>query len=140
MEEFALSIPEAIAIVGSVAAIVFGAFMYVRRMQNPPIGTPVPPNPEENLKECKTEVDDNLKECKTQIDDQLQLQHERISLIKDRVTDADAEIRLASAKLDNIQKMLNDHEGRDVRDFTVLNQKFDKMTDIVIKILSDDKL
>ncbi len=130
MEEFALSIAEAVAIVGSVAAIVFGAFLYMRRMQNPPMGNvPTSPSP-----------DDNLKEHKSQFDKQLQLQHDRISALKDRVTECDAELRLGLAKIDNIEKMCNDHEERDVRDFTALNQKLDKMTDIVIKILSDDKL
>ncbi len=130
MEEFALSIPEAFAIIGSVAAIVFGGFLYVRRMQNHPMADVTPtPSP-----------DDNLKECKTQVDDQLQLQHERISTLKDRITECHAELRLALSKIDNNEKMLDDHEERDMRDFAALNQKFDKLTDIVIKILSDDKL
>ena len=134
MEEFALSIPEAFAIVGSVAAIVFGAFMYVRRMQNPPLSsTPPPIDPVKHS-------DTNLKECKQEVDGSLQLQHDRISALKDRIADCDAEIRLAASKIDNIQKMLCDHEDRDVRDFGVLNQKLDKLTDIIIKILSDDKL
>jgi hypothetical protein len=128
MSDFVLTIPEAFAIIGSVSAIVFAAFLYMRRMKNPPL-SPHVESPEEKLVVCKE-----------QVDAQIQLQHERISVVKDKVAECDADIRLAASKIDTIQKMLNDHEDRDVRDFTVLNKKLDKLTDIVIRILSDDKL
>lgn len=43
-------------------------------------------------------------------------------------------------KIDNLQKQIDDHEKRDIRDFEIINGKFDKLQELLVKILSDDRL
>jgi len=124
MEDFVLTIPEAFAIVGSVVTVVFGIFGYLLKTRNDP------PKSRPAFQKSAQQI----------VEDRIQHAHDRISNLKDQVVNADADVRLLNSKIDNMQKTIDDHEERDIRDFDVLNKKIDKLTDIVIKILSDESL
>ena len=108
-----LSWPAAFAIVGSLVTIVTGLFGYVLRQAG---------------------------DASKQRADQLQLLHARISEVKERLNKDEGDNNLLHVKFDNIQKQLDDHEERDERNFGQINTKMDKMHDILMKILTDEKL
>lgn len=124
MEGFVLTIPEALAIVGSVATIVIGIFGYLLKVKSRDV-------PEQRS---------GPREPTEYLENQVQVAHERISEVKDRVTAVESEVRLTTSKLDAIRQTMVDHQLRDDQDHEVFNKKLDKLMDILIKILTDDKL
>ena len=111
----ALTWQAALAILGSVVAVVTGLFGYLIKVHSSEKHSKLPPDHVENL-------------------------HSRISELKDRVSSVEADSKVALSKMESIEKQLDDHEGRDERDFAQLNEKIDKVTDILLKILTDQKL
>ena len=125
MEGFVLTFPEALAIVGSVATVVLGVFGYLLKIRSkdaPPADKTVTPAPTKYL------------------EGQVQVAHERISEIKDRVTSVEGEVKLTASKIEAIRTSIKEHQIRDNQDHEVFDKKLDKMMDILIKILTDDKL
>lgn len=64
----------------------------------------------------------------------------RISSTTERIADIEGDVKVTSASLRNLQKQLSDHEQRDIDDFKLVDAKIDRLMDIVVKILQDDKL
>lgn len=108
-----LSWPAAFAIVGSLVTIVTGLFGYILRQAG---------------------------YASKQRVDQLQLLHSRISEVKDRVMKDEGDNNLLHLKLTSLEKQLSDHEVREERNLEQLNTKIDKVYEIVMKLLTDDKL
>jgi len=124
MEGFTLTLPEAIAIIGSVVVIVTGVFGYLLKINaNKYSGTP----PKQVAP-------------KTYLETQVQGAHDRISEMKDRVTTVEGEVKLTAEKIEALRAAMKDHQTRDDQDHDVFDKKLDKMMDILIKILTDDKL
>lgn len=107
--------PAAFAIVASIVTIVLGWFGYIGK--NAPAKPVVKP-----------------------IDNQTQLLHNRLSELKDRIYDIETEGKVLTEKFKAFQKQIDDHEKRDITDFHTMNEKLDKLTDLVIRMLQDDKL
>jgi len=64
----------------------------------------------------------------------------RISTATERIADVEGDVKVISSSLRNLQKQLSDHEQRDIDDFKLVDAKIDRLMDIVVKILQDDKL
>ncbi len=109
-----LSWPAVFAIVGSLTTIVVGLLGYLISSQKLKVQSPSA--------------------------DKLQLIHSRISEIKDRTAEIEGDVKLLFDKSDTLAKKIDDHETRDIADFKNLEQKFDKLTDVIMKILQDEKL
>ena len=129
MESFVLTIPEAIAVVGSVVTVVLGVFGYLLKTRNAPAKDRTTTTPTSYL------------------ETQVQGAHDRISEVKDRVTTAEGDIKLTVNKLEAIRQTLLDHQvhfnhshDANDKDHEMFQKKMDKMMDILIKILTDDKL
>ena len=69
-----------------------------------------------------------------------QLIHTRISELKDRLGQVETDTKVALTSIKALQKQLDDHEERDSRDSERLHDKMDRMTEILMKILTDEKL
>lgn len=121
-----MSWPGAFAVLGSVGTVVFGILGYLMKVKNK-----VTPDPQ-----AATDIEKL---------------HTRVSEIKDRVAalDGDAKERVAGLEGDvkelrsyvkSIQKQITDHEHRDIEDFKVIQQKLDKLMEIIIQILQDDSI
>ncbi len=122
MEGFVLTIPEALAIVGSVATVVLGIFGYLLKLRAP------------------KDNDRNIVTPPKYLETQVQGAHDHISDMKDRVGAVESEVRLLESKLDALRQAVADHQVRDDQDHDVFEKKLDKLMDILIKILTDDKL
>lgn len=124
-----MSWPGAIAVLGSVGTVVFGILGYLMRLKK-----------QEKGDAAQTDV---------QQTSDIEKLHTRVSEIKDRVADLDGSVkeRLAShdgdvkelrSYIKSLQKQITDHEHRDIEDFKVIQQKLDKLMEIIIQILQDD--
>ena len=122
MEGFMLTIPEAIAIVGSVATVVLGAFGYLLKTRSAP--------PKDKAAEPPH----------TYLESQVQGAHDRISEMKDRLAAAEGDIKLTVTKMEAMRQTIIDHHSHDVQEHRIIEKKTDKMMDILLKILTDDKL
>lgn len=127
MESFVITIPEAIAIVGSVVTIVLGLFGYLLKVR-----------PTQTAKQERQEKP--AEAGVPYLEGQVQLAHERISEVKDRVIVIEGDVRLTVSKLEAVRAAMSDHQARDDQDHEMFEKKLDKMMDILIKILTDDKL
>jgi hypothetical protein len=54
------------------------------------------------------------------------------------VGELDGEQKVLVVKLENLTKQLEDHNSRDVDDFKVINQKVDKLMEIIVEMLKGD--
>lgn len=123
MTGFVITIPEAIAVVGSVATVVLGVFGYLLK-----------------TRADKTKTEDKDTSTEHYLETQVQGAHDRISEVKDRVVSVEGEIKLTLSKVEAIRQAMTDHQARDNQDHEIFQKKLDKMMDILIKILTDDKL
>lgn len=114
-----LTWPGAFAVVGSLVTIITGIFGYLiathRLKRFPGFQHPQSVNDYEKL-------------------------HARISAIVDRVAVNEGDLKEVRVSIRNLQKGIADHEQRDIQDFNLVESKLDRLMDIVVKILQDDKL
>ena len=115
-----LSWPAATAIVASVVTIVTGLFGYVMRQRT--IDNPTPQSP---LDSCV---------------EQVQLVHTRVSEVRDRLSSIEGDSKVMIQRVESLQKQVDDHTVRNAKQLETDEHKIDKVMDILIKILSDDKL
>ena len=115
-----LSWPAATAIVASVVTIVTGLFGYIVR-QKPT----VPPSPKSPVDACV---------------EQVQVVHARVSEIRDRLSGIEGDSKVMIQRIESLQKQVDDHTVRNAKQVETDEHKIDKVMDILIKILSDDKL
>ncbi len=102
-----LNWPGAVAIVGSVVTVVLG-WLRLRTMREK--------TPEENP---------------------AQAVHDRVSSLKDVVSDLDGDFKAVLARLNAVERSLTDHEARDAADFKALSDKVDKIMEIIVEMLKD---
>lgn len=115
-----LTWPGVVAILGSVVTIVSGllAMLVTIYRKNPPIS---------NTKKTLTEVE-------------YEKLHSRISDTITRVSEIEGDIKELRASIRSLQKQIADHEQRDIDDFKLVDAKLDRLMDIIVRILQDDKL
>ena len=63
--------------------------------------------------------------------------HDRVSSLKDVVSDLDGDFKAVLARLDSVERSLTDHEARDAADFKALSDKVDKIMEIIVEMLKD---
>lgn len=56
-----------------------------------------------------------------------------------RLTAIETKAESISDSLDSVKKLLEEHESRDQKDFDRIESKIEKLTDLMIKMLSDGK-
>ena len=56
-----------------------------------------------------------------------------------RLTALDEQVKALSKRADNLKEALQAHDGRDEKDFERLEAKIEKLTDLMIDMLSDNK-
>ncbi|KKL85696.1 hypothetical protein LCGC14_1952140 [marine sediment metagenome] len=66
--------------------------------------------------------------------------HARINVVTERIAEVEGDLKEFRASLRNLQRQVADHEQRDIDDFKLIDAKLDRLMDIVIRILQDDKL
>ena len=66
--------------------------------------------------------------------------HTRINDAVERVAAIEGDIKELRAFVRVCQKQLSDHEQRDIDDFKILDAKIDRLMDIIVRMLQDDKL
>lgn len=114
-----LTWPAAFATVASVVSIITGLFGYVissrKKAEQKVIDqTPTAPNYEKL--------------------------HARINDVIARVAANEGDHKEARASLRGLQQQLFAHEQRDIDDFKLIDAKVDRLMDIVVRLLQDDKL
>ena len=115
-----LAWPAAIAILGSVVAVVTGLLAlytsYLKSSSNgkqkmlPPTGLPHP--------------------------EMLQL-HERFSKLRDRVAIVEGQHLVVTTQIENLMRQISEHDVRDMADFKMINAKVDKLMEIIVEMLKD---
>jgi CRISPR/Cas system CSM-associated protein Csm2 small subunit len=109
--------PAVFAIVGSIVTIVTGLFGYMvatRRNKTP--------------------------ETKILTPDEYEKLHTRINDAVERIAENEGDLKEVRASLRSLQKQIADHEQRDIDDFKLVDAKIDRLMDIVVRILQDEKL
>lgn len=122
-----ITLTTALTIVGSIATIVLGIFGYLIKIRNgsSKASVPVPPALKSLVEQHGLEIDKV---------------HSRVSSTRDNIAVVQSEVKVLENLVRSLEKQLADHETRDIEDFKAVNAKSDKLMDIVVKILQDDKL
>jgi len=66
--------------------------------------------------------------------------HARINVVTERIAEIEGDLKEVRSVLRNLQRQIADHEQRDIDDFKLVDAKLDRLMDIVIRMLQDDKL
>lgn len=112
--------PAAFTIVGSVIATLTATFGYLLKVRTPTKAT--------------------TGESSTITNEDLQRLYDTIDSLRDRFAKVESDSALLLHKTEEFEKKLNEHEDREGHDIKNLHYKLDKLTEIVLKILSDDNL
>jgi hypothetical protein len=123
-EEFTIDWPTSFAIVGSVVTIVLGWFGYISKGA---AKAPVEPAPV-------------LVDPLDQLAKRVYLIQAQFDSHKDSLAGLQGDIRELRVMVDNIVAQVTEHERRDIEDFRAINAKIDKLQDVMIRMLQDDKL
>ena len=107
----------AFAIVGSVVAIATGIFGYLIKVRNGNKENP-----------AKDAIEDAVQEQKEQ------------SEIREQLIKMEADVKILMQHGKNTNRRLDEHIEQDDKNFGQINHKIDKLTDILMKILTDDKM
>lgn len=116
-----LSWPATFAIVASVVSIITGLFGYLissKRKSN-----------------VSVSVTDPLKEGYD-----YEKMHTRINDVVERVAAIEGDIKEIRAQLQMCSKQVSDHETISNDDFKTIDAKIDRLMDIIVRMLQDDKL
>lgn len=116
----ALTWPEAVAIVGSVIAIMTGIVALVTNYIRTPKSGP------------------NTKQEPSPVSAEQEHVHEQLADLRDRVSNMEGDWKVLRTQLENVIRQLNDHEHRDMEDFKGLSRKIDKLMEIIVEVLKDD--
>lgn len=116
-----LSTQAMFAILGSVVIITTGLLGYLLRINS-------------------TNVNDTRKIVKEDIFIKFEEIHTLVSELRDRVHVVESEIKVLTAGMSAEEYQLHEHEGRNAREISQLNSKVEKLTEILLRVLSDDKL
>lgn len=66
--------------------------------------------------------------------------HSRINDAIERIAENEGDLKEARASIRSLQKACSSHEQRDIEDFKLVDAKIDRLMDIVVRMLQDDKL
>ncbi len=66
-----------------------------------------------------------------------QLVHDRVSSLKDEVSEITGDVKAIIARMDGFAHSLSDHEKRDADDFKAMSNKMDKIMEIIVEMLKD---
>lgn len=66
--------------------------------------------------------------------------HSRINDTITRVSEIEGDIKELRSSSRSLQKQIADHEQRDIDDFKLVEAKLDRLMDIIVRILQDEKL
>lgn len=110
--------PAAFAVVGSIGTIVFGVFGYL----------------------ISTNRINKAPQSKILTTTEYEKLHTRINDAVERIAVDEGDAKELRASLRGLQKQLQDHELRDIEDFKLIDAKIERLMDIVVRILQDDKL
>jgi len=69
--------------------------------------------------------------------DPAQLVHNRVSSLKDEVSEITGDVKAIIARMDGFAQSLTDHENRDAADFKAMSNKMDKIMEIIVEMLRD---
>jgi len=58
--------------------------------------------------------------------------------LKLRVTKIESDLGSVSKQIDDVKSIIEDHDRRDEKDFERIETKIEKLTDLMIKMISDD--
>jgi hypothetical protein len=116
-----LSTQAMFAILGSVVVITTGILGYLLRINS-------------------TNVNNTSKTVKEDIFIKFKEIHTLISELRDRVYAVESEIKVLTAGMSAEEYQLHEHEGRNAREISQLNAKVEKITELLLRVLSDDKL
>ena len=120
-------------IFGSLVAFIVGVLAIINTFQKNQQSKPAPqPTPQPEF-----DRESALAQLRKEELDQI---HSRISSAKEVALENKGEMRVLRNLLEALEKRTEDHERRDIEDFKAMNAKLDKVMDIVVQILQDDKL
>ena len=68
-----------------------------------------------------------------------QLVHNRVSNLKDVVSGMTGDVKAVLARIEGIEQSLRDHEKRDAADVKAMSDKMDKIMEIIVEVLKDDR-
>lgn len=122
-----LTWPGAVAILGSVISVVAGILAifssYFKTLRD-------------NAKEETREVE-HISQVISQAD--VNHIHDRISSTKERLAALEGSQKLCQAQLQSLAERIESHGERDINDFKMLNQKVDKIMEIIVEMLRDER-
>lgn len=80
-----------------------------------------------------------LRSMKSKEPNPAQLVHDRVSNLKDVVSGMDGDTKAILVRIEGIERSLHDHEMRDAADFKSMSDKMDKIMEIIVETLKDDR-
>ena len=112
--------PAVFAIVGSIVTIVTGLFGYLIASKK---------NGKAEAPQTKILTPEEYEKLHTRINDAIE-----------RIAVNEGDLKEVRAHLRSVQKQLAEHEQRDIDDFKLVEAKLDRLMDIIVRILQDDKI
>jgi len=122
MDALSLSWPAAVAILGSVVSLTIGFLTLQGKFLE------TSKKPEEKKSDAPVVVENKAHDQFTN----------NISALKDRVFTLEGELKVHATELKNSIEQLAAHEKRDIEDFKKLDDKVDKLLEIIVEMLKDD--
>lgn len=119
-----LTWPAAFAVVGSIVTIITGIFGYLIQSKKTGNGKPSSLAPISNTDNRQDQLLDSA--------------NNEIATLKERLAYVDGDVRELRGYIKSLQKQLTDHEQRDIRDFRNVQEKIDKLTEIIIQLLQQE--
>lgn len=110
--------PAVFAIVGSIVTIVTGLLGYL----------------------LSTRKNGSKPQTKILTPDEYEKLHTRINDAITRIAENEGDIKEVMASIRSLQKQIANHEQRDIEDFKFFEAKLERLMDIVVRILQDDRL
>ncbi len=66
--------------------------------------------------------------------------HTRINDLVSRVGENEGDLKEVQSSLRSLQKQISNHEQRDIDDFKLVEAKLDRLMDIIVRILQEDRI
>ena len=110
--------PAVFAVVGSVVTIVTGLFGYLLSARR------------------QSKITTTTKVLTI---DEYEKIHTRINDVISRVGENEGDLKELQSSIHSLQKQLSNHEQRDIDDFKLVEAKLDRLMDIVVRILQEDR-
>lgn len=112
--------PAVFAIVGSFVTIVTGLFGY--------------------LLSARRQTKNSNTTTKILTIEEYEKLHTRINDLVSRVGESEGDLKEVQSSLRSLQKQISNHEQRDIDDFKLVEAKLDRLMDIIVRILQEDRI